>query len=90
MSDKIVRFPKPHWGSLKLIAAVLASVLLLPVLLLAVLPMLIMFVPIAVVAIPVIAPVMLSGKLAARWEHQQRQARAQAATHIKTAPVVVR
>ena len=90
MNNKIVPFPNPRWGMLRLTAAVVASVLLLPVLLLAVLPMLIMFVPIAVVAIPVIAPVMFSGKLAARWEHEQRKARAEAATHIKPAPVVVR
>ena len=60
MSSKIVRLPDPRYGSLKLMAAVLATVLLLPVLLLAFLPMLIMFVPIAVVGIPVIAPMMLS------------------------------
>jgi|GEM_PF-5338393 len=90
MSNKVVQLHSPRWGSLKLTAAVVASVLLLPVLLLAVLPMLIMFVPIAVVAIPVIAPVMFSGKLAARWELEQRKARADAATHIKQSPVVVR
>ncbi|HTU57375.1 MAG TPA: hypothetical protein VMF89_03060 [Polyangiales bacterium] len=90
MSNKVIQLHKPQWGTLKLVAAGVASVLLLPVLLLAVLPMLIMFVPIAVVAIPVIAPVMFSGKLAARWEHEQRKARAQAATHIKSTPVVVR
>jgi hypothetical protein len=71
------------------VAAVVAGVLLVPVVLLAVLPMLIMFVPIAVVAIPVIAPVMLSGKLAARWEGEQRASRA-AGGHIKATPIVVR
>jgi hypothetical protein len=90
MKNNVVRIQRTDWSSLKLTAAVVASVLLLPVLLLAVLPMLIMFVPIAVVAIPVIAPVMFSGKLAARWEHEQRKARAEAATHIKPSPVVVR
>jgi hypothetical protein len=64
--------------------------LLLPVLILAMLPMLIMFVPIAVIAIPVIAPMMLSGKLAAHWEREQRRAHSEAATHIKRAPIAVR
>jgi hypothetical protein len=73
-----------------LVAAVLAAVLLTPFVLVALLPMLIMFVPIAVVAIPAIAPVMLSGKLAARWEGRQRAARTDAAHAIKRAPVAVR
>jgi len=90
MKGKIIRLPNPRWGSLKLLAAVTATVLLLPVLLLAVLPMLIMFVPIAVIAIPVIAPMMLSGKLTAHWEQQQRKARAEAAPQMKAAPLVVR
>jgi hypothetical protein len=90
MSNKVVQLHSQRWGSLKLTAAVIASVLLLPVLLLAVLPMLFMFVPIAVVAIPVIAPVMLSGTLAARWEFEQRKARTEAATRIKHSPVVAR
>ena len=90
MSGQLIRLPNPRWGSLRLIAAALAAVLLLPFLLLALLPMLIMFVPIAVVAIPVIAPVMLSGKLAAHWELQHRRARAETVHAIKRAPVVVR
>ena len=90
MRNKIIRLPNARWGSLKLLAAVMAALLLLPVLLLAVLPMLIMFVPVAVIAIPVIAPMMLSGKLTAHWEQQQRKARADAAIQIKRAPVVVR
>lgn len=90
MNDKIIRFPRARWGWLKLLAAVVATLLLMPVLLLAVLPMLIMFVPVALVAIPVIAPMMLSGKLAARWEAQQPKARSAAPSAIKTAHVVVR
>ena len=90
MSGQLIRIPSRRWGSLKLVAAVVAAVLLLPVLLLTMLPMLIMFVPIAVIAIPVIAPMMLSGKLAAHWERGQRQERAEAATHIKRAPIAVR
>lgn len=89
MNSKIVRLPHARWASLKLMAAALAALLLLPFLLLALLPMLIMFVPIAVVAIPVIAPVMLSGKLAARWELEQRSARSHAATPIKRAALTV-
>jgi hypothetical protein len=90
MSGELHHLPNPRWAFAKLLVAVLAGVLLLPVLLLAVIPMLIMFVPIAVVGIPVIAPVMLSGKLAARWEVQARTARAASATRLKSAPLVVR
>lgn len=90
MNGKIIRLPNSRWASLKLMAAALTALLLLPFLLLALLPMLFMLVPIAVIAIPVIAPVMLSGKLAARWELEQRSARSSAATPIKRAPAVVR
>jgi hypothetical protein len=90
MSGKIIRLINPRWRSFRLSIAVLTGVFLLPFLLLALLPMLIMFVPIAVVAIPLIAPVMLSGKLAAHWELQQRKGRPEAAPTIKRAPVVVR
>lgn len=75
---------------MKLVAAVFAAVLLTPCVLVALLPMLIMFVPIAVIAIPLIAPVMLSGKLAARWEAKQPSVRPIAVTAIKRAPLAVR
>jgi hypothetical protein len=90
MSGKLYHLPTSRWSKLQLWAAMSAGLLLLPFVLVALIPMLIMFVPIAVVGIPVIVPVMLSGKLAARWEGEQRAQRARSVRSVERAPIAVR
>lgn len=72
MTGRLYSFPSSRWKGARVIAAVMAGILLLPFVLLALVPMLIMFVPVAVVGIPLLAPVMLSGVMAARWEGRAR------------------
>lgn len=90
MSGELHLVTNPRWSGARIVATVVACLLLLPFLLLALLPMLVMFVPIAVVAIPVIAPMMLSGKLAAHWEGRTRLPQGAAGARLKRTPAVVR
>jgi sugar phosphate permease len=90
MIAKLHPFPSSHWTAARMIAALLAGLLLLPFVLVALVPMLIMFVPVAVIGIPVIAPVMLSGVIAARWEGRQRITSAAPSGALKRPTLVAR
>lgn len=55
--------------------SLLTMSLLSPFLLLALVPLVFMLVPVAFVAVPIIAPVMLGGRLTARYERFERSLR---------------
>ena len=76
--------------ALRLVAALIAVLLLLPCILLAVLPMLLMLRPVACVAAPFIISAMLSGSLAAHSELRARNSRQHAPRQVPDARVLAR